>query len=158
MARTGRPRKPTAQKLMDGTYRKDRDYSSSHVGQEVTAIPDPPERFNREEKAMWYRTCSELIVCDILTTLDLVMLEILVVMIVEFQKLNSWIKDVTKDDLKGYSKDELYKYNFIKRQVSSLRTDIKAYAGDFGMTPQARRSLLVKPKDDNVDPFLELIG
>lgn len=48
----GRPRKPTAQKALAGTLRKDRTNPAEPSGP-PTALPEPPQALTEDERAAW---------------------------------------------------------------------------------------------------------
>ncbi|HNR09007.1 MAG TPA: phage terminase small subunit P27 family [Saprospiraceae bacterium] len=56
---------PAKLKVLRGTYRKDRDGKGLKVppGQE---IPEPPDRFNKDQKALWQTVCTTLRSVDLL--------------------------------------------------------------------------------------------
>lgn len=158
MPKGGHNRKSDAQKMIEGTYRKDRAVETTPVGQELISIPSPPEGLSKKAKMLWNNILNDLIVSRLATTIDVYALEIMVTMIEEYWELHEWIKDVDQTKYYRMKNDEFYKYKFVKDQLKSLRTDIRKYGQDFGMNPQARRTLLVKPKEETKDAFIELIG
>ena len=54
----GRPRKPTAQKQLDGTYRKDRDGGRADVA--ATGVPQKPNWLSAGASKFWDRWVPEL--------------------------------------------------------------------------------------------------
>ncbi len=69
MGRRGPPPKPSAQKKLEGTYRKDRAVG----GGELTpppAVPDCPKWLNKIARAEWDRVVPQLVELTVLTGLD----------------------------------------------------------------------------------------
>lgn len=158
MPRTGRPRKSDAQKMQEGTYRKDRANNSVSPAQELTTIPDPPDKLSVHAKTLWKNLVNELIVGVKIAFLDIYQVEILVCMIDDYWKYRDWIAEVDKEKFWKMKSDKQNKYKFLKDQINKLEGNIRKYATDFGMNPQSRRSLLIKPTEEKTDAILELIG
>ncbi len=73
MALPGRPRKPDALKLNDGTWRADRDGSHEDVVL-APGVPSKPEGMSDRASAFWDEIVLELIECGMVSAIDETML------------------------------------------------------------------------------------
>ena len=64
----GRPRTPTAMKIIRGTFRKDRGNAAEP--QPEASIPACPSHLNKEAKKEWRRLAGELYVLGLLSRID----------------------------------------------------------------------------------------
>jgi len=65
----GRPRKPTARKVLEGTFRKDRAHAEPQPAI-ADEVPAPPARLGPEPAAIWRRVAPQLHAMHLLTALD----------------------------------------------------------------------------------------
>lgn len=68
MKRTGPPKKPTALKLLQGTFRQDR--VANHEAKPEVEIPPVPSHLSDEAKVEWGRVSQELATLGLLTRID----------------------------------------------------------------------------------------
>ncbi len=64
----GRPRKPTAQKKLEGTFRKDRALANELAP--PPGVPEPPKWLDKVARAEWARIVPQLTELGVLTRLD----------------------------------------------------------------------------------------
>lgn len=76
MARGGQNRKPRQAKIIQGTFRKDRNSGRESAPPIVSQIPKPPAGMNRWARRLWKELALELVEQDLLTTLDLAALQL----------------------------------------------------------------------------------
>ncbi|MBO9612535.1 MAG: phage terminase small subunit P27 family [Dyadobacter sp.] len=70
----GRPRKPTAQKKLEGTARKDRANTNEIMPSTIEHPPSAPKYLSAAAKKEWKMACTELIKMGILANTDLALL------------------------------------------------------------------------------------
>lgn len=141
----GRPRKPTQQKVLEGTYRKDRDNQLDLP----TSEPPMPLYLGEAEQAHWRRLVPLLINANLLAEVDGDGLAMLCCSIVEFETADAEVK---KDGMTGLT-DKGYRYIL---PAVSIRTNawkkVCHCLRQFGMTPSARASMKPVPKEA-IDDF-----
>jgi P27 family predicted phage terminase small subunit len=71
MPKGGHNRKPKQLKVIQGTFRKDRNPKNEPQPDRLTEIPKPPSYIGKYGKQLWNTHISELIEKGIVTTLDL---------------------------------------------------------------------------------------
>ena len=143
----GRPAKPSAQKLAEGPYRKDRDKELSVP----SVIPAAPEWLGDEEKTYWKRITEGLAAQGTIGAVDDVALCLFCSVIVEFRAADD---DIKARGMTGET-DSGYEY---QRPCVNIRarawSRLLQMCRQFGMTPSARASILKKanePEDDGID-------
>ena len=73
---TGRPKKPTKLKLVQGTLRKSRTNENEPEPEPVAEVPRPPSYLSKYAKKLWKSLAEELVEKGILTIVDLPALEV----------------------------------------------------------------------------------
>lgn len=76
MPRGGHNRKSRRAKIIQGTFRKDRNPPREPTPPPVVAPPAPPDGMNRWARKLWKSIVNELIEQELLTTLDLASLQL----------------------------------------------------------------------------------
>ena len=135
MARTGRPKKPVALKILQGTFRADRDGDPSHavIGD---GTPEMPKDLTGEAKKLWEQIVPGLVALGIAKAADTLALSQACRMYAEYRR--AW-KEVVKIPviLPAWSQT-IYGAN-------SLWTRIDSILSRFGMTPADRAKLRIEP-------------
>ena len=133
----GRPRKPTALHVVDGTYREDRHGSDVVVG----GSPSRPGWLVGEAALMWDRISGQLASAGVATSLDSASLAGLC------QAWANW-----RNEQEKYEAGDGHIYS-----VSNAWTTFEKLAGKFGLTPSDRAKLRTGEHKDESE-FLDLIG
>jgi P27 family predicted phage terminase small subunit len=147
VGRRGPPPKPTAQKKLEGTYRKDRDPSAGAAFEPPPGAPQAPKWLDKEAKAEWARVVPLLLEGKVLTLLDGGALERYCV------AHSNWVKaqrDVQKNGLVlktqfGPQKNPAVKIAFDERAAA------KQLAQELGLSPSARTRVKVAEKTAEKD-------
>ncbi len=77
MPRGGQNRKPRKAKIIQGTFRKDRNPAREPTPPPVSTAPKPPPGMNRWARRLWKSLARELTDQELLTSVDLATLELL---------------------------------------------------------------------------------
>lgn len=72
----GRPRKPSKVKIIQGTFRQDRNPANEPAPTPVSVIRKPPPQLNRFAKKFWKAVVEELVETGVLTVVDWAAFEI----------------------------------------------------------------------------------
>jgi P27 family predicted phage terminase small subunit len=152
MARTGRPRKPTHLKLIEGTHRKDR--ANPKEPKPKAGTPQCPKTFGEAARAEWKRIIPEMRAMGILNTADRAEMARYCQFWARWQECEQVIDEqgMTFQTEKGYVVARPEVNNALKyaKQMSES-------ASKLGLNPQARSTVKVpdaKPKADNTRDFL----
>lgn len=141
--RTGRPRKPTALKLIQGTARADR--SPENEPKPEIEIPAVPGHLSDEAKVEWGRISQELAELGLLTRIDRGALA------AYCESWAQWVEACAKVRELGVvsvsDKGNEYLNPWVGVRSKSLELMHK-FAAEFGMTPASRSRISVKPKED----------
>lgn len=153
MGRRGPPPKPTAQKKLEGTYRKDRDPSAGGEFTPPPGVPVRPKWLDKEACAEWNRVVPLLLEGKVLTALDGGALERYCV------AHSNWVKaqrDVQKNGVVMLSKfGPMTNPNV--RIAKDERAAAKQLAQELGLSPSARTRVKVTakaPEQDQDEGFL----
>lgn len=151
MANRGRPRKPTAQLKIHGTYRDDRRFADEPTPQ--VAIPDMPNHLTGEAKKEWERIAPLLAKMKCLTEWDRSLLAAYCfewAVYVELCKKVK-VKDFTMTTING---------NKIQNPLLAARNralkNLKELATEFGLSPSSR-TRISKSETEDVNPFMALL-
>lgn len=136
MAR-GRPKKPTALKILTGTYRKDRD-GAPNAEPKPAGSPKKPKDLDGEAGKFWDLIVPQLVELKIATALDAP----------ELARLCRWwaIEQKSLDYLDGLDADlvgssEWYR---VQLQAGHARNQWDRIAARFGMSPADRAKLRIE--------------
>ncbi len=152
MGRRGPPPKPSAQKKLEGTYRKDRAAGGNELAP-PPGVPVAPKWLDKEAKAEWARVVPQLVELAVLTGLDGGALERYCV------AHSNWIRAQLDVQKKG----QVIKTPFGPQKNPSLkialeeRAAARQLAGELGLSPSARSRVKVPekpPKADETEAFL----
>ena len=137
----GRPPKPTELKILDGTYRKDRDgkRATSSTGQQITEMPAPPKSLGKVGQQHWNTAAEILIGLGVLASSDLPALELYAA---TWQDKADCEADIAKNGYvqtnpkTGLESDR----PAVKRRAAAIERIIRLI-GRLGFSPADRRSL-----------------
>lgn len=145
MSKTGRPRKPTEIKKLEGTYRKDRDISKNIPKfTRLISAGEAPDWFNAEQKSVFEFITGELIRINILETVDI---DLIIAYCIERA---AYFKNSEIVNRVGTTKMTKNGYTTLRTESVAARfhlSNMMALAREFGFTPASRQKLLIKDKD-----------
>ena len=152
----GRTAKPEKLKRLQGTERNDRRRTGAPVFPSLAAVPDPPHTLDEMGVQIWAFLCGELISAKILSSVDLISLELLVQAVQDYQEACVKLKGRPKVMFGVDKKPTVNPWVKIKRQNAEL---IQKMVGQFGLSPLARIKLTQlgsgdEPEDDPMRTFL----
>jgi phage terminase small subunit len=136
----GRPPKPLALKVLDGTFRADRDASTLSSGIAADGTPDKPADLLDQAGLFWDRFVPELVRFGVAKGIDTPQLTSLCVSWGEMERCREAIQA-----LDPRSK----KYFRLQHQHAVWKKAFDVLASKFGMTPVDREKLHIdKPKEN----------
>jgi P27 family predicted phage terminase small subunit len=153
MGKRGPPPKPTAQKKLEGTYRKDRDPTQGHDFQPPEGVPAMPKWLDKEAKAEWARVVPILTEGKVLSLLDGGALERYCV------AYSNWVKAQRDVQKNGF----VVKTPFgpQKNPAVKIAQDERAAAmrlgQELGLSPSARTRVKVAEKPAETDKTEEFL-
>lgn len=142
----GRPRKPTAQHRLEGTFRGDR-----HEGRGDEAIELPrdikrPAGLKGEAKKLWDQLNRDLGRAGVLASVDAAQLEAMCRWWGRYKELEQKATETMYD----IDESDIY-----ERRARRAWDAFDKIAGRFGMTPADRAKLKQSPKESGSDPMAE---
>jgi P27 family predicted phage terminase small subunit len=152
----GRPRKPTAQKKMQGTSRKCREPQNEPDFSALASLPDAPTSFGAAALRLW-NLGKELINQNVITLPDVLMFEEACIIYERYIKSR---ENLNSDFFKNIET----KHGGLPAFVQQMNKDflmLHKLLSDFGFTPAARSRLgIVKKKgiDPEAERMKELCG
>jgi P27 family predicted phage terminase small subunit len=154
----GRPKKPTAQKKLEGTLRADRQIENEMMPSKIEFVPSAPRYLSAAAKKEWKLVCNELISLDMLTAVDLALLSAYCREMGEYimacEKLDDpsigYVMTINRSDGSVYS--QVTPWVGIKNQALQKAQGL---ANQFGFTPAARARLEMPEKTD--DPLAKAL-
>jgi P27 family predicted phage terminase small subunit len=156
MARTGRPRKPKAQKQLEGTYRKDRDTGKEPPVLDIEVV-ESPSWLNATGNKAFLQMAEMLQEQKALSKTDL---QSLAVMSDIYSDVVSLSKQIKKE---GRVYESITDTGIIKRpnpkfqMLSKVRDQWNRYAAEFGMSPASRAKIQTAIKEEEDDPLAKLM-
>ena len=157
----GRKKKPTNLKLLDGTYRKDRENEDEPIPE--TTIPSPPPGLSKRAKEEWERASVELEVLGLISEVSMAGLAVYCEAYATFIEVTEILNKIEED---GTALDKYLTITSNANVIQNPLIGIKNHASkimrefmvEFGMTPSSAGRVLVskkkKKKDEN--PFSQL--
>jgi P27 family predicted phage terminase small subunit len=130
----GRPRKPTALKILHGDYDKNPQRRNRSEPVVESAIPDCPDWIDGDARDEWLRVVVELGSMKVITLPDRAAIE------AYCQIYGTWreaLRRVAEEGLILASKDGLYE-NPASKIASRCASDLHKYLCQFGLTPASR--------------------
>lgn len=165
MPKGGHNRKPKTQKIIQGTFRSDRNPKNEPEPEKLTEAPRPPSSLNKFGKRLWKTITPKLIDLGVLTDLDLPVLEMACEAWGDYKDLKESIlkpinpetgkreKQTLGEYMKGRNSQTMPEYTAMKQ----LYQIFKSYMAEFGVTPVSRNRITIVPKKEEKDPMEELL-
>lgn len=157
----GRPRIPKVQKVLQGTFRQDRNPKEEMEPPLLTDPPSPPTSLNTEGRKFWKQYLARLSPTGVLTTVDLGAFEIVAQTYGQWKEAEAAIYRPVSDghrkkrSLEAYMQERKYTRKLMPELVTleKARDDFFRFAAQFGMTPAFRNKIDVagarkKPEDE----------
>lgn len=185
MPRGGQNRKPRGRKIIQGTFRNDRNPPREPTPPAVPTAPKPPAGMNRWARGAWKRLAAELTDQELLTSLDLMTLELLCAAYGDwkvadqavFHPLNPLTGKRERRNLEQYlsGRDTWIKVDELSADVVvSLRRNsqtapelaernrayatYRAYMAEFGLSPASRNRInLPARREQGQDPMEKML-
>ncbi len=168
MAKTGRPRKPTALHKLNGNPSNLKDLGKYEPKPApVVELPAPPSWMNTEGKKVWKRLAPQLERLGLLTVADIESFT------AACQSFGLWVECERyfrkKDPKTGQRVGRTYEYtnragetNTIVRPEMKIAqnalTQWRGFVSEFGVSPAARTHIEVKGLENNNDPMEDLLS
>lgn len=155
MPRGGQNRKPRQSKIIQGTFRKDRNPSQEPEPSIVQEPPKPPSGLNRWARREWKRLAAELAEQGLLTIVDLAALEIACVAFGAHRECQDAIRKA--GGLAKYLSEEGAN-SHTRPLFSAMRhawSTYKAYLGEFGLTPASRNRIEAPKREHTGEDIME---
>jgi len=165
-------RKPRGLKVIQGTFRKDRNPGNEPDPEKVLEAPKPPSSLNRWGKSMWKALAAKLVETKVLTEVDLYALEACCTQYGLYRELHDAIYHVEEavevdgktvvrrrrrtlaEYLNGRNSQTMPEYIQMKGAFAQLRQ----YLTEFGLTPAARNRIDIPETPDEKDRMEELLN
>jgi P27 family predicted phage terminase small subunit len=159
----GRPKKPTQLKLIQGTFRKDRNSENEPEPEKVIEIPKPPSYLTKYAKKLWKVLTAELIEQEILTKVDIPALEACceaygraaheAVFRPRDLETGKLMKRTLAEYMKGRNSQTMPEYTAMTKAFNTFKT----YLIEFGLTPASRgRINIPKSPEEEADTMKRL--
>ena len=145
----GPPKKPTALKLVEDTYRKDR--VAKNEPKPKCAMPQPPKNFNAVAKEEWDRIVKELYDNGLMTNLDRAALVAYCEFWAHYVDASEKLKRRNMVSTTAAGNLVENPYFSIKKRCAEL---MHKFLVEFGMTPASRTRISAPPlsKPNNKEP------
>jgi P27 family predicted phage terminase small subunit len=158
---SGRRRQPAAAHRLAGTYRRDRHGAARPAP--PAKVPGMPAWLSREAKAEWRRVSTELLALGLLTVIDRAALAAYCQAFAELMEATRMLEregrivdqDVMNKD--GVVTGSVKKLHPAVRLQRDAFARVKAYLGEFGLTPSSRARLPAAEKPKAADPFEDFL-
>lgn len=152
-----RPKKPTKLKVLQGTYRKDRELSNQVVLDPVKEVPQAPEWLNDYGIKQFDLAIREIYKIGIVAEVDLALLAAYANEMGNYIEMEKDLKENGRL-LVFYNDDGSIRYSQQKPEVSMSKQSLKyalQLASQFGFTPAGRTKIGVPEKEE--DDELEML-
>lgn len=137
----GRPRKPSALKVVGGTDRADRRNGAEPEPMLLSDLT-PPAHMASRSAAVWNELAPMLRRLQVLTEADVIALEMLCDAVADYRLARAELGDeFVTTSAKG---SEMISQWLVAKQMSSKRAE--AFLGKFGMDPVARSRVMINPQ------------
>lgn len=149
----GRPPKPTALKVLSGTFRKDRQ--NTREPKPAAGIPGCPKFLNSTAKAEWRRIAPELARLGLLTSIDRACLAAYCQLWGRWQEAEAVLRrgGLTFTTPNGFMQKRP-EVTIARESMALLRN----FASEFGFSPASRTRVRAVPPEGEIDPFEEFLG
>lgn len=157
----GRPRKPTQQKVLQGTFRKDQENLNEPKYDPVRLDhADPPPYLNKYAKTYWKQYLPELIEKRIVTAQSLPAFEMLAQTFGDWKEAEYAMTHIGKKkrSIAQYMAERGHAMNKMPEWVmaKSARADFYRFASHFGLTPSTQAKVSIPVIDKQVDVLSEM--
>lgn len=163
MGSGGHNRKPRQQKIIEGTFRKDRNPSNEPEPAKYAEAPKPPSHLGKYGKKLWKKLAPQLVEQGLLTVLDNQALELLCETYDQYRQAHEavyYVRDADGkrrrqslgDYLRGRNSQTMPEYQAMNRNYAEIIRLLR----EFGMTPVARNRIDLPEKEDEQDPMEKL--
>jgi P27 family predicted phage terminase small subunit len=164
MGSGGHNRKSKNQKIIEGTFRKDRNPSNEPNPPKISDILKPPSHLGKYGKKMWKKLSKTLYEEGLLTVLDDQALELICEAYDQYRQAHEavyYIRDAQGkrkrrslgEYMEGRNSQTMPEYTAMNRHFNNIAKLLK----EFGMTPVARNRINLPEKKEGVDPMEELL-
>lgn len=163
----GRPRKPRQTKIIQGTFRKDRNPGNEPSPRVLIKVPKPPAGMNRWSRRLWKELITELTAQQLVTTIDLATLELCCAAYGMYREAKDAIFHHLQDPETGKrARRTLAEYlrgrnSQTMPEMTTMKTGwqlYKAYMAEFGLSPASRNRIhLPGPKETGQDPMEKIL-
>jgi P27 family predicted phage terminase small subunit len=170
MKRTGPPRKPTALKLIEGTWRADR--APRNEARPAPELPPIPQHLSGEARKEWRRVARRLSRLGLLSSIDRAALAVYCECWADWVEASRRCVGADGKDLKVIKTGEKIKYetgpdgqqvilersggNFVENPYFTIKKRsaeiMHKFLIEFGMTPAARTRINVYEEEKQKDP------
>jgi P27 family predicted phage terminase small subunit len=164
MGSGGHNRKPKQRKIIEGTFRKDRNPQNEPEPEAYRDAPKPPSHLGRFGKKLWKQLSQRLTSEGLLTVLDLQALELLCETYDQYRQAHEAVYIIYEYDeegkrrrkrrtlgeyLRGRNSQTMPEYTAMNRHFENMTKLLR----EFGMTPVARNRVEIPEKEDEADPM-----
>jgi P27 family predicted phage terminase small subunit len=141
-------KKPTALKLIKGTFHATRDAERRNEPKPLVAIPTPPEGLHEHALKYWQRMSPMLASCGILTVVDESALLLLCNAYADYRDADEKLRrtGLLVKTPRGYPMQ-----NPLVHVTHKAFLRFRACLSDFGMTPSARAGIIAANVEDDTD-------
>jgi len=153
-AKSGRPRKPTALKVLHGDFDKDPQRRPKAEPKVDTGRPKTPAHLDRLSKNEWKRICSELEQLKVLTPVERGALEQYCVAYSEWRQA----VDTVRKEGRYYQTEKGVTEHPAAKAMRALSTICHRYLCEFGLTPSSRSRLHVTEETENDSLEAKFLG
>lgn len=143
--KSGPPKKPTALKLLEGTYNPSLHHDEP---QPEPKLFDPPDHLSENARIEWESIAPELFALGLLTVIDRAQLELYCESYAMWLEAKSMCATVDGKDRKVIrAEDGKFRRNPYYHIMRDAGADVHRYLAEFGMSPAARARVSAKPID-----------
>jgi P27 family predicted phage terminase small subunit len=153
-SKTSGRRKPSGRKIIEGTFRKDRNPEHEPEPEKVEEVPNPPSYLGHFAKALWKKLAGEMVRAGILTTVDIPALEMLCASYEEYREARDAVYTTQQGKprtlrkyMRGKNSQTMPEYNAMKNAFATY----KSFMVEFGLSPASRNRIEVKPRKGEKD-------
>ena len=178
----GRPRKPRKTKIIQGTFRKDRNPGREPSPPIVSATPKPPRGMNRWARRLWKSMAPDLVEQQLLTAIDVATLQMTCEAYGDYEEAKQAIFHPVDPRTGKRVRRSLEQYlsgidpwmdvsliSPLLRRNSQTAPELtqrnrawaifKSYLTEFGLSPASRNRIHVSaPKETGQDPMEKLLN
>jgi P27 family predicted phage terminase small subunit len=143
------PRKPDNQKILEGSFRKDRKAKEIEFEDALDVIPVAPVHMAPAARAIWKKIVPTLVLRKVLTSADYEALEVLCNNIWIYREC---VKEIRKEGIGKYLRTHNSQTALPMTVMNKAAGIIRTYAGLFGLTPSDRARLNMGAGGKDQDP------